>query len=55
MKYFIKLETGELVEGFTKCSVIVTNNINIAGKYTKAIANKRLLNLNIKGVLIPIN
>jgi hypothetical protein len=55
MKYLIQLEDNKFVEQFSKNSIAVTNNIKMAGKYTKSIANKRLLNFNIIGALIPIN
>ena len=52
MKYIIKLEEGKFVEQFFKTSILLTDNIKRAGKYTKAIALKRLENLNVKGELI---
>lgn len=55
MKYIIKLTDGKFVDQFFKNSICVTSDINMAGKYTKSIANKRLEKLRIKGELININ
>ena len=55
MKYLIQLEDGKYVESFFCKGICITSKKENAGKYTKSIANKRLSNLNTKGVLIPIN
>jgi hypothetical protein len=55
MKYIIKLTDGKFVEQFFKTSICVTSDQKRAGKYTKSIAKKRLINLNVTGELINAN
>lgn len=47
MKYYIKLTDGSYIQEFTPRGYVFTKDIKFARQYTKSIANKRALKLNL--------